>query len=133
MSSASLSSTATAAAAAAYNQTFGGALTDTDAYPANLPDCQFGDITWPSNATCIEDSQIQSELSSYIGAHSLSTGLGALYVIFTPSNVEVCVTSSPCAPSLFCSYHGYAGSTTNPVIDAVVPFATPRPERSART
>ena len=70
---------------AAYDQTFGGALSDTDSYPSKSSKCQLLDITWPPGTPCIVDSQIQTELSSYIALHSLPTGMSARS---TPSSLR---------------------------------------------
>ncbi len=81
-----------------YAITNGGTLLDTKPYPSN--GCSVG-------TTCLTDAQIKAELSSYIQAHSLPTGLNVEYFVMTPQGVHSCfdATGSSCSYSNFCAYH----------------------------
>ncbi|GAC1520269.1 MAG: hypothetical protein NVS2B6_03610 [Thermoleophilaceae bacterium] len=71
---------------------------DTDPYPTS--GCTAG-------STCLTDSQLQTELRSYISSHSLPTGLGDSYFVFTPSGVNSCIdgSSTQCSTNTYCAYH----------------------------
>src|ERR1700747_2989337 len=75
---------------ATYNSHFGGALLDTDPYPAN--GCKKAKI-------CFTDAQLQAELKSYVKAHSLPHDLAHEYFLLTPPGVEDCfeATSVECS------------------------------------
>ncbi len=102
-----------------YQSSFGGALIDTDPYPAN--GCQ-------NAAICITDGEIQSELSSFIDANHLPKDLSHEYFLLTPPGVETCddgtgqVCSANAFPNpVYCAYHAY--SRTNPgFVYAVDPY-----------
>jgi len=120
---------------AAYSSVFRGAYTDTNPYPAE------GGCKDPENGgyeviTCLSDQQIQTQLQSFIAQHGLSTGMGSMFVVLTPPQVEVCVDGGPTAKrcsentagNQVCSYHS-AITPTNPatgdgstVIYDVVPW-----------
>ena len=52
---------------------------DTDAYPAN--GCSAG------GGKCITDAQLQTEISKFVSANGLPTGMGTMYFVYTPSGV----------------------------------------------
>jgi hypothetical protein len=113
---------------AAYNITFRGAYTDTNAYPA--AGCADPKPLGPKDRiTCISDQQIQEELATFITQHGLEKGMGTIYYLLTPPGVTVCVggggASGHCSDytgtegeesygNSFCSYHSDI-SPTNPV------------------
>jgi len=82
-----------------YGSSFGGALTDSDPYPAN-------GCTATERTTCLSDQQLQDELAAYIAQNHLPTGLGDIYFILTPGNVMTCIDSSTCSSNYYCAYHG---------------------------
>ena len=102
-----------------YAATNGGSLVDTDAYPAS------GCPTYTDAAICLTDAQLQTELTKYITAHSLPTGMGAEYFIFTPFNVGTCFdsTGSSCAYTAYCGYHGNYTSSGKTILYADMPWA----------
>lgn len=88
---------------AAYESHFGGAIVDTDPYPAN--GCTRATI-------CLTDAQLQEELEKYVIAHALPIDLSHEYFILTPPEVEDCFTaagkecSAGSAKPVYCAYHG---------------------------
>jgi PKD repeat protein len=93
-----------------YKQTFGGASTDTNAFPATKAGCPTSDgtITVP---TCLTQTQESTELDNFIQANGLPRGLGHIYFLILPDNVETCFDDfSSCGnvlslPSRYCAYH----------------------------
>jgi hypothetical protein len=88
-----------------YNSHFGGAIADTDPYPAN--GCTEGKI-------CLSDAQIQAELVKYTAAHSLPRDLKHEYFVITPPTVVTCFVASgqtdacsgnATANQVYCAYH----------------------------
>ncbi len=121
----------TSGAEAAYDLDFRGAYTDTDAYPSS------GNCT--ESAPCLTDAQVRAELTKYIVANGLPTGLNPstgptpIYYVFTPPGVTVCLEgsgeaghcSSPSATHPLCSYHSFipaGGGLASTVLYAVEPW-----------
>ena len=94
----------------------GGALTDTNAYPPN--GCNRG-------ITCLTDAQIRSQLSTYIVANSLPTGIDVEYFVLTPQGVNSCFDTSgtSCSYSNFCGYHSTMSVSSNTITYADMPWA----------
>jgi PKD repeat protein len=98
---------------AQYKTIFGGALVDTDPYPARH--CP---AAAPVKA-CLTDPQIQAELEHFVASHHLKTDLSHEYFMLTPPHVEGCFSSDANATppyggcsageaanlALFCAYH----------------------------
>jgi len=74
-----------AGAFASYSSHFGGALLDTDPYPAN--GCM-------QAAICLTDAQLRAELTSFVKANHLPTGLEHEYFLLTPPTVDDCFTAA---------------------------------------
>jgi hypothetical protein len=121
----------TSGSKAAYDLNFRGASTVTDAYPSS------GNCTEP--APCLTDAQIRAELTKYIVANGLPTGLNPstgptpLYYVFTPPGVTVCLEgsgerghcSAPASANPLCSYHSFipaGGGLASTVLYAVEPW-----------
>ena len=98
-----------------------GSVVDTDPYPAS--GCS--DTVTPGN--CITDAQLQAEISKVMTAHSWTPGLNKMFIVFTSTGEGSCFdgTSSSCAYTSYCAYHGSFGSTTTPTIYANMPYADP--------
>jgi len=99
-----------------YQQTFGGALSDTNAYPAS--GCNHG-------ATCITDAQILAQVNTFITANSLPRGMSAQYFVFTPTNVTTCFDPTPsttCSDNAYCAYHSFSGSGSSTILYADDPM-----------
>ena len=68
-----------------YNSHFGGALIDTDPYPAN--GCTSAPI-------CFTDEQLRAEITAYVEAHKLPMDLKHEYFLLTPPGVESCLEAT---------------------------------------
>ena len=118
-------------AKAAYEQTFRGAFTDTDAFPSS-GNCNEG-------SPCLTDAQIRAEVTKYISTIGLPTGLNPpsgptpIYYVFTPPGVTVCLDgsgehghcSSPASAHPMCSYHSFipaGGQLSSTVLYVVEPW-----------
>ena len=104
-----------------YDSHFGGAVIDTDPYPAN--GCKQASI-------CLTDAQIQAELSGYITAHGLPRDLAHEYFLLTPPGVEDCFTaagrecSAGAGHAVYCAYHGNIPVGGTEIIYASDPYVT---------
>ena len=92
-----------------YQSTFGGSFTDTDPFPANS--CPA--VSPVTN--CLDDADLQTELSAFIAAHGLPRDLTHEYFLLLPPNVENCFDSSPNPTQPGGPYGGCsAGESVNP-------------------
>lgn len=104
-----------------YSSHFGGALIDTDPYPAN--GCAAAPI-------CLTDAQIQKELKAYISKSALPHDLAHEYFVLTPPGVEDCfeAASIECSAGssspYYCAYHSDIAVTGGPIIYANDPYVT---------
>ena len=98
-----------------------GSVVDTQPYPASA--CS--DTVTPGN--CITDAQLQAEVARVMGVQGWTPGLNKIYLVFTSTGEGSCFTSSStsCAYTAYCAYHGSFGSATNPTIYANQPYADP--------
>jgi hypothetical protein len=102
----------------AYSSTYGGARSDTKAFPGS--GCFF-----KLGAPCLTDRQIRDELVRFLNADpSLPRGGQTVYIIVLPPQVGVCddVTSTSCsfAAGGFCAYH--SSSATANALYTVQPY-----------
>jgi hypothetical protein len=103
-----------------YDVHFGGALSDTDAYPAN--GCSAAPI-------CLTDEQLRAELTAYVQAHDLPMDLQHEYFLLTPPGVESCFEAAgrSCSAgtkhAAYCAYHGYIAVGKAILIYANDPYA----------
>ena len=106
-------------AAAAYDSTFAGSLTDTDPYPTGFTGCRSSDTT-----ACLSDAQLRTELDSFLTANSLPRGLTNLYYLFTPNGVGSCQVNggTQCSNVVFCAYHSFSGTGTSQFLYANMPY-----------
>ncbi len=95
-----------------YAATFQGAYTDTDPYPTS-EQCvdphplEGNNYPWnePAAITCITNTQIETELKTFIGDHKLPMGIGTIFYLLTPPGVTVCLDKG--GPEGHCSdFHG---------------------------
>jgi hypothetical protein len=102
-----------------YNSHFGGALIDTDPFPAS--GCA-------AAALCFTDEQLRAEISGYVHAHGLPTDLRHAYFLLTPPGVESCLEAAARACSAgtehsqFCAYHGDIAVTGGVIVYADDPY-----------
>jgi hypothetical protein len=111
--------------AAQYNDSFGGSYVDTSSYPTN--DCTDGDGSGHNTPVCFTDADLQSEVQKDVTANGWPTGLGTLYVVYTPQGVGNCFDNNPangCAyfSGGYCAYHGSIGSGSSAEIYANLPY-----------
>jgi hypothetical protein len=110
-----------------YGVTNGGTLIDTDPYPSQNPaPCTDTDAFANPIPICITDTQIQTEVASYVHAHSLPTGLGVQYYVMTPANVGSCFdsSSSQCSYNTYCGYHNnFTNGANQTILYADMPWA----------
>ena len=96
-------------------------FSDTDAYPAS--GCT--DSATPGN--CITDAQLQAEIQKVMTLKGWTGGLNKIFMVYTSSGEGSCFDSSSthCAYTFYCAYHGFFVNGTTPVIYANIPFADP--------
>ena len=97
---------------------FGGFFVDTSAYPAS--DCH--DPATPGG--CITDAQVQAEIQKVMTLKGWTGGLTHMFLLFTSSGEGSCSdnTSSACAYTTYCAYHGFFVVGTTSVIYSTQPF-----------
>jgi hypothetical protein len=111
--------TGNAGEAANYNSHFGGALTDTNPYPAS------GCTAAP---TCLTDAQIRAEIRTYVEASKLPIDLQHEYFLLTPQGVESCMeaASKSCSAGsthrVYCAYHAFIQVGSSSLIYANDPY-----------
>jgi len=107
-----------------YESRFGGAIVDTDPYPAN--GCT-------QAAICLTDKQIRTELANYVIAHGLPHDLAHEYFVLTPPGVESCFEaaggecSAGSTEPVYCAYHGNSPIGESELIYANDPYVTGNP------
>ncbi|MFL5830882.1 MAG: Ig-like domain repeat protein [Solirubrobacteraceae bacterium] len=94
-----------------YQQSFGGAFTDTTAFPATQSGCPLTDGT-RTVSNCLSQTQLSTELDNFIQSNSLPRGLNNLYFLVLPKGVETCDDAfKSCGnilnttPDRYCAYH----------------------------
>jgi hypothetical protein len=114
----------------AYESTFRGAYTDVDQYPTTGRCAEAKPI-------CLTDAMIRAELTAFIEANKLPTGLNPatgetpIYFIFTPPDVTVCLDGSGanehCSGETksgqVCSYHSYIPANAKTGLETIL-YAT---------
>lgn len=67
-------------------------------------------ITPSVTSTTLQDSDVQNELITQIGAGHLPTpsgdGLSTIYLVLFPAGDQICLPDGTCSGSDFCAYHG---------------------------
>jgi hypothetical protein len=102
-----------------YDSHFGGALIDTNPYPAS------GCTAAP---TCLTDSQIRAEILGYVESHKLPIDRQHEYFLLTPQGVESCMEAAgkSCSDGtvhrVYCAYHGFIQAGPAPLIYANDPY-----------
>ena len=108
---------------AAYDSHFGGALLDTQPYPAS--GCAAAEI-------CLSDAQLRAELTRLVKANNLPVGLSTEYFLITPPAVESCFFDEggfeQCSAGTplvrFCAYHGNIATAGGQIIYSNDPYVT---------
>jgi PKD repeat protein len=113
---------------AAYSAIFGGATVDKETYP--LGGC-IAPLTRDEGpySTCLNDTQLQAELSRYITSAHLERGPTQLYFLLVPHKVATCLEEEVkgervCSNNFFCAYHSYiGGGSPSEIVYADIPFS----------
>ncbi len=102
------------------------AIIDTSAYPAAGSGCA------GNGPDCLDDSQIRTEITSMITAHSLPTGLSTEYFAFTAPHESSCTAPTNCFKSdigttantnfVYCAYHSFSNLNGQYVVYANMPY-----------
>jgi PKD repeat protein len=119
---------------AAYSSTFAGALTDSNAYPTSGTCTVPAGDPGPPYTKCLFDSQLQTQLSTFINEHGLPKGPSQQYFLLLPHKVATCfpeeievevgVFEEVCSNNFFCAYHSYISpGTSNEIIYSDIPFS----------
>jgi hypothetical protein len=109
---------------ARYQSHFGGALIDTDPYPAN--GCKAAPI-------CLTDAQLRGELTKFVKAQGLATDLAHEYFLLTPPTVEDCFQpggrecSAGAVNGFYCAYHGAIRVPGGVLVYSNDPYVTGNP------
>jgi hypothetical protein len=112
-------------------------INDTNPYPALASQCASPNGV----STCLTDAQIQSEIDAV--APTSERGLGNLWYVLLPPNVDECINAGVCGTNAFGGYHSLAdlpGGLTiyslviDPVIEVVIgPGSDPQGNPDAET
>ena len=126
---------------AAYDSTYGGAVTATDPLPAN--GCTEPARTGPGWTVCLTDTQLEAEIERVIATNHLPTQNRDVYFLVTPDGLGSCTDASSSSCALGGSVSGYCGyhsQTPSGITYAVIPYNAvpdhcqsnnPRPNSSA--
>jgi hypothetical protein len=87
-------------------------------YPAQSKQC----ASPSSVATCVTDQQIQTALDRLIAASAPSArGLGNLWFVLLPPDVDSCLNAGACATNAFAGYHSLFDLGHGPTVYAPIP------------
>lgn len=114
-----------------YNSSFGQAFIDSKPYPPVEPvSCPLQAELAHAKQPCISDTeaspQIAEEVGKFVEAQHLPTGLGAIYFLLTPNEVNSCAGTiegvNACNTNFYCAYHSAFLSSGKIVIYANMPY-----------
>ena len=71
-----------------------------------------------NTATCITDGQVQAEVNRIINATGGSRGLHDIWYVFTPPDVDECISPGVCESNAFGGYHSVSNLGSGPTIYA---------------
>lgn len=89
-------------------------LIDTQPYPPKSQQCASPQNT----AICITDAQVQAEVNRVINATGGTRGLHDIWYVFTPPNVDECISSGVCETNAYGGYHSVSDLGQGPTIYA---------------
>jgi len=117
---------------ASYSVVLRGSNVDTHAFPkSGCPNYVLDTKAGSKSKVCLTDAQVQAEVKSVITSHSLPTGLGNEYFLFTPPGVANCKASKPahtrgCFDPIqqdgYCAYHSHVSVSSSAVLYAMLPY-----------
>ncbi len=95
---------------ATYIDSYGGAVTDTTAYPTSGTCPTYSGVE--SFTACITDAKLEAEVESVVNARGWPDGLGAEYYVVLPPHAGSCFETAGgvCFDKQFCAYHSYTES-----------------------
>lgn len=109
---------------AAYDSSYGGAVTDTDSLPPN--GCVEPPVTGPGWTVCLTDMQLAAEIEHVVRADRLPTTQTDVYFLITPDGLGSCTDATSRSCALGGSINGYCGyhseTADGEVLYAVIPF-----------
>jgi hypothetical protein len=76
-------------------------IIDSAPYPSKSEQCASPQNT----ATCITDAQVQAEINRIINASGGSRGLHDIWYVFTPPDVDECISPGVCESNAYAGYH----------------------------
>ena len=96
---------------ATYIDSYGGAVTDTTAYPTSGTCPTYSGVE--SFTACITDAELEAEVESVVNAQGWPDGLGAEYYVVLPPHAGSCFETAggACFDKQFCAYHSYTESS----------------------
>lgn len=92
---------------ATYIDSYGGAVTDTTAYPTSGTCAPYSGVE--SFTACITDAKLEAEVESVVNAQGWPDGLGAEYYVVLPPHAGSCFETAggECFDKQFCAYHSF--------------------------
>lgn len=98
---------------ATYSDSFGGAVTDSTAYPSSGTCAPYNGIHSESFSACITDAKLRAEIDAVVTAQSWPHGLGAEYYVVLPPHAGSCTDTlgTACFDKQFCAYHSFIESS----------------------
>ena len=96
-----------------YNQSADSIL-DNAPYPSKSEQCASPQNT----AVCITDAQVQAEINQVINATGGSRGLHDIWYVFTPPDVDECISPGVCESNAYAGYHSVSNLGSGPTIYA---------------
>jgi hypothetical protein len=119
---------------AAYSSTSTTSIVDSQEFPASACVPPVGGDPGPPYTKCLEDEQLQSELTRFIGVQKLPVGPTQMYFLLLPHRVATCLEEEfevepsefeqVCSNNFFCAYHSYIEpGTASEIIYADIPFS----------
>lgn len=109
---------------AAYDSTYGGAVTATDSLPAN--GCIEPPVTGPGWTVCLTDKQLQAEIERVVRADRLPTTNIDVYFLVMPNGMGSCTDATSTSCALGGSVNGYCGyhsqTSDGEVLYAIIPY-----------
>src|SRR5581483_5029603 len=105
----------------------GGSYVDTAAYPGSVgsPHCHDDYFSGNASFNCINDADLQAEVTKVMGIKGWTPGLNKIFLVYTSPNEGSCFTNGNdgvCSYNYYCAYHSDFGSATNPTIYTNEPY-----------
>ena len=98
-----------------YSSSYGGSVIDTDPLPPS-------GCTDSYTSVCLTDAQIANEVATVVARQGWTRNPQTEFFMFTAKGIGSCL-GSQCAFSYYCAYHSWAGSGSNVLLYANMPYA----------